>query len=71
MERFNVEVWAKLLRVAIAERNGEWMAQLMSENDRNGCFSFDDYCREFGETTREEWIDGSIECAEGMLADIE
>lgn len=71
MERFNVAVWAKLVRIAIDERNGDRLAQLMSENDRNGCFSFDDYCRECGETTREEWIDGSIECAERMLADIE
>jgi hypothetical protein len=69
-ERFNVTLWEKRMRQAIADRNGDYLAQLMYENDRNGCFSYDQVCFEFGEMSREEWLDGNIECAESMLSEI-
>ena len=44
------------------------MAQLLYENDGNGCFSYDAVCFEFGETSVEEWIDGLVECGSEMLS---
>jgi hypothetical protein len=67
---FNVDSWAADMRAAIAARDAESLARLMYENDRNGCFSYVDVCNEFGETSREEWIDSTIECAQSMLDDL-
>jgi hypothetical protein len=66
-ERFNVETWDANMRAAIERRDGDRLADLMYQNDRNGCFSYDDVCREFGEMTREQWLAGTIDCAVGML----
>lgn len=67
---FNVVSWEKDMRAAIVARDAERLAELMSENDRNGCFSFVDVCNEFGEMSRQKWIDGTVDCAESMLADL-
>jgi hypothetical protein len=69
-ERFNVVLWEKRMRQAIADRDGDRLASLMYENDGNGCFSYAQVCFEFGDMSREEWLDGSIECAESMLAEV-
>jgi hypothetical protein len=66
----NVKKWEDEMRAAITARDADTLARLMSENDRNGCFTYADVCLEFGETTRDEWIDGTIECAEEMLAEL-
>lgn len=71
-ERFNVEQWLHRMQTAIAARDAEWLAELMHENDPNGVFSYDEYCREFGiETTPEEWGESTVECAEMMLEQVE
>jgi len=67
---FNVESWEKDMRAAIAQRDVETLSRLMYENDRNGCFSYEDVCNEFGEMGRSEWIDSTIECAQSMLDDL-
>lgn len=67
---FNVESWERDMRAAVVERDAERLASLMYENDRNGCFSYTDVCNEFGEMSREKWIDTTIDCAESMLADL-
>lgn len=67
---FNVESWERDMRAAIVARNAERLAELMYENDRNGCFSYADVCSEFGGMSRCEWIDTTIDCAESMLADL-
>jgi hypothetical protein len=66
-EPFNVEVWSRNMRAAIAARDGDRLAQLMYQNDGNGCFSYADSCHEFGDTTREEWLESLLECAADML----
>jgi len=70
MERFNVTQWATQLRLAIELRDGNRMADLMTQNDKNGCFAYDDVCFEFGETTKEEWVDGLVATAEEMLSEL-
>lgn len=67
---FNVERWGRDMREAISARDAETLARLMSDNDRNGCFSYEDVCNEFGETDREEWAAGTIECAKSILEDL-
>ena len=67
-ERFNLELWSIRLREAIDRRDGDRMAELLYENDGNGCFSYDAVCFEFGETSVEEWIDGLVECGSEMLS---
>lgn len=67
---FNVESWEKDMRAAIAQRDAETLSRLMYENDRNGCFSYEDVRNEFGEMGRGEWIDSTIECAQSMLDDL-
>ena len=67
---FNVREWAAEMRAAIVAKNAGALARLMSENDRNGCFAYEDACNEFGETTREEWAESTIDCAEMMLDDL-
>lgn len=66
---FNVESWARDMRAAIAANDAERAAQLMYENDRNGCFSYESVCHEFGEMTREEWAETTIECAKSVMDD--
>lgn len=68
---FDIKTWQENMRTAIGNRNGDWLAELMYQNDGNGVFSFEQSCFEFGETTREEWLDSLIECAEEMLASID
>jgi hypothetical protein len=69
---FNVEHWASEMRIAIAAKNAEWLAELMQENDKNGVFYYEDYCREFGvDITTEEWAESTIACAENMLSQLE
>lgn len=68
---FNVGSWARGMRSAIAANDAERAAQLMYENDHNGCFSYESVCHEFGEMTREEWAKTTIECAVNMLGDLE
>ena len=70
MERFNVTQWSTQLRLAIESRDGDRLADLMTQNDKNGCFAYDDVCFEFGETTTEEWIDGLAATAEEMLSEL-
>lgn len=67
---FDVEKWAKSLREAIVLNDAVNAASLMAENDRNGCFSYEDVCREFGEMTLEEWEEQIIECAREVLEDL-
>ena len=69
-EPFNVVLWEKRMRQAIDDRNGDRLASLMYENDRNGVFSYADSCAEGWEQTREEWLASLIECAETMLSGI-
>jgi len=69
-ERFNLVLWEKRMRQAIDDRNGDRLASLMYENDRNGVFSYEDSWAEGWEYTREEWIVSLIECAETMLSGI-
>ena len=68
-ERFDEKIWAAGMRAAIDRRDGDTLATLMYQNDRNGCFSYEQVCFEFGDTTREEWLAGLIECATNMLSD--
>jgi hypothetical protein len=69
-ERFDVVQWASQLRVAIEARDGNRLADLMTQNDKNGCFAYDDVCFEFGDTTNEEWIGGLVATAEDMLSEL-
>ena len=69
-EPFNVVLWEKRMRQAIDDRNGDRLASLMYENDRNGVFSYEDSCAEGWEHTRDEWLSSLIECAETMLSGI-
>ena len=55
-----------LLR-AINSRNGDELERLLAWNDRNGVYSYEDNVREFGEMTREEWIDALIDSAYGQI----
>lgn len=52
-----------MLLVAINSRNGNELERLLSWNDRNGIYSYEDNVREFGEMSREEWIDALIDSA--------
>lgn len=67
---FDIEAWSKSLREAISTGDAEKAAKLMGENDRNGCFSYEDVCCEFGEMTYEEWQEQTIECAKTVLEDL-
>jgi hypothetical protein len=69
-ERFNVVLWEKRMRQAIGDRNGDRLASLMEENDRNGVFSYADSIAEGWEQTRDEWVVSLIECAETMLSGV-
>jgi len=69
-ERFNVSCWSNRLRQAIAARSGNWLAELLTENDRNGVWSYRDNCREFGWMSREDWIDALVESAQTMLDEL-
>lgn len=53
----------RLLMDAVNSRDGEELARLLQWNDRNGIYSYEDNIREFGEMTREEWIDALINSA--------
>ena len=68
---FNVKQWAGDMQSAIDAKDAETLAVLLAENDHNGVYSYDDYCNEFGETTRDEWVEGTIDCAERTLEDLE
>jgi hypothetical protein len=66
----DIDRWRADMRAAMAGRDGDTLAALMQWNDRNGCFTYEDSCNEFGETTREEWLDSLIRCADDMLANL-
>lgn len=66
---FNVAIWAEDMRNGIDSRDAERLADLMSRNDRNGCFSYVDFCNECGETSYGEWVKGTIECAIRVMED--
>lgn len=66
-----IQRWADDMRAAIAAREGDTLATLMQWNDKNGCFTYADSCVEFGETTREVWLDSLIRCADDMLANLD
>lgn len=70
-EPFNVEAWKRRVLSAIADNDGDTLANVLYENDGNGCFSYKQSCREFGWTNREEWTASLIDCAEEMIARIE
>lgn len=67
---FNVESWERDMRAAITAKDADRLAELMEWNDRNGCFSYADVCAEFGEMTREDWIESTIKCAVSILDDL-
>jgi hypothetical protein len=67
-KEFNVDSWAAEMRFGIDSRDADTLARLMYENDRNGCFSYEDVCAEFGDMARDAWIDGTVECARKMLS---
>jgi hypothetical protein len=69
-ERFNVSRWSGRLRQAVANRSGNWLRELLAENDPNGTWSYSANCREFGWMSREEWIDALIESAQTMLDEL-
>ena len=66
-----VKQWAIGMQSAIDARDAETLAVLLADNDPNGIYCYDDYCNEFGETTRDEWSDETIDCAERTLEDLE
>ena len=69
-EPFNVNAWEASMRSAIADRDGDRLAIVMYQNDRNGVFSYEDSCAEGWEHTRDEWLASLIECAETMLSGV-
>lgn len=52
-----------LLMDAVNSRDGGELSRLLQWNDRNGIYSYEDNIREFGEMSREEWIDALINSA--------
>jgi len=66
-----IDEWADDVRAATAARDGDTLAALLQWNDKNGCFTYADSCIEFGETTREAWLESLIRCAEDILANLD
>lgn len=67
---FDVVRWARAMRQAIDSKDADSLASLMAENDPNGVYSFAEFCAEFGETTRQEWAESTLECGIKTLANL-
>lgn len=67
---FDVVRWARAMRHAIDSKDADSLASLMAENDPNGVYSFAEFCAEFGETTRPEWEESTLECGIETLANL-
>jgi hypothetical protein len=67
----DIENWANGVRAATAARDGDTLAGLLQWNDKNGCFTYADSCIEFGETTRDAWLESLIRCADDILANLD
>ena len=68
---FNAKQWATAVQSAALARDADTLAILLTSNDPNGVYSYDDFCHEYGDTTRAEWVEHTIECAEQTLEELE
>jgi len=59
------------IRNAIATRADGWLCELLTENDPNGTYNYNEVVALFGPITRAEWVDQVVECAEMMLEQVE